>query len=189
MLQINCNPFPELTTDRLLLRRIKISDAEAVFFLRSDESVMKYIDKEREKSVEETENHIKRLDTMIDENNGLVWGITLKENAVNLIGSICLWNFQREHFRAEIGYVLHPDYWKKGFMKEALNRVIDFGFSTLKLHSIEAIINPENSASAAVLQSIGFEQEAYFKENYFFQGEFLNTAIYSLLHQTASYRT
>lgn len=183
MLRVNFNPFPEILTNRLLLRRINKSDAKEIFFLRSDESVMKYIDKEREKSVEETEEHIKRLEAMINENNGLVWAIALKNNPAPLIGSVCLWKFQLEHYRAEIGYVLHPGFWRKGYMKEAIHAVVQYGFNKLNFHSIEAMINPENIASAAVLESVGFKREAFLKENYFFRGKFLDTAIYSLLNE------
>jgi ribosomal-protein-alanine N-acetyltransferase len=51
----------------------------------------------------------------------------------------------------------------------------------MKLHSIEAHINPANTASATLLGKTGFTREAYFKEDFFFKGEFINTAIYSLL--------
>ncbi len=183
MLKVNFNPFPELITSRLLLRRITTSDAKEIFFLRSDESVMKYIDREKEKSEEETIAHINRLETMINENSGLVWAIVLKNNPSLLIGSICLWKFQLEHYRAEIGYVLHPDFWRKGYMKEAINSVVRYSFDQLNFHSLEAMINPENLASAGVLEAVGFQREAFLKENYFFRGKFLDTAIYSLLNQ------
>jgi [ribosomal protein S5]-alanine N-acetyltransferase len=66
-------------------------------------------------------------------------------------------------------------------MKEAIIPVIDYGFNQMGLHSIEAHIDPENIATAALLESCSFIREAYFKENVFFAGRFKNTAIYSLL--------
>ena len=96
-----------------------------------------------------------------------------------LLGSICYWRMQKEHYRAEIGYALHPGSWRKGIMKEAILEVIAYGFSTLQLHSIEARINPANMASAAILESTGFVREAYFKEDFFFRGKFGDTAVYS----------
>ncbi len=77
--------------------------------------------------------------------------------------------------------MLHSDHWRKGIMKEALMAVIPYGFLEMNLHSIEARINPGNDASDAILRSVGFVREAYFKEDYFFNGKFLDTAIYSLL--------
>jgi ribosomal-protein-alanine N-acetyltransferase len=77
--------------------------------------------------------------------------------------------------------MLLPEYWKKGLAKEALLKVIDFGFNEMKLHSIEAHISPRNTASALLLEKTGFAKEAYFKEDFYFDGAFEDTAIYSLL--------
>ena len=181
MLQVNFHPFPELETGRLLLRKITPQDAPEIFFLRSNADVMKYIDRERAKSVKDAEEFIKKIINDILANDAIIWSIDLKENPGKLIGTICLWQFQKEHFRAETGYVLHPDHWRKGYMKEALEKVLDFGFDTLKLHSIEAHIAPANTASATLLESTGFVREAYFKENFYFRGNFLDTAVYSKL--------
>ncbi len=185
MLQLNFNPFPGLATKRLLLRRITLEDAEEIFFLRSDEVVMRYIDKDREKTVEEAILHIKRINQNIDENEAILWGMELTNNPGKLIGSICLWKIQPEHFRAEIGYVLHPAHWGKGLMKEAIHAVTAYGFNKIGLHSIEAQINPANAASAGVLESTGFAREAYFRENFFYREKFLDTAVYSLLKPPA----
>jgi ribosomal-protein-alanine N-acetyltransferase len=94
-----------------------------------------------------------------------------------VIGTICLWNIQKEHYRAEIGYMLHPDHWRKGIMKEAINAVVDYGFAILGLHSIEALLNPENIGSSSVLESSGFVKEGHIKENFYFNGKFSDTAI------------
>ena len=66
-------------------------------------------------------------------------------------------------------------------MKEALIKVIEYGFNEMKLHSIEAHINPANSASAGILEATGFIREAYFKEDFYYKGVFSDTAIYSKL--------
>jgi len=64
--------------------------------------------------------------------------------------------------------------------------VIDYGFNTLHLHSIEGKINPVNIASAKTLESTGFIREALFKEDFFFNGQFEDTAIYSILNPNHS---
>ncbi|MBP6649301.1 MAG: GNAT family N-acetyltransferase, partial [Bacteroidia bacterium] len=76
---------------------------------------------------------------------------------------------------------LHPDYQKQGIMAEALLKVLDYGFKTMKLHSVEANVNPENAGSINLLEKSGFVREAYFRENYYYDGKFLDSAIYSLL--------
>jgi ribosomal-protein-alanine N-acetyltransferase len=157
------------------------NDAEEILYLRSNDDVMKYIDRERTKSIEDARSFLDKIDASLDSNNGIMWGITLKEKPGALIGNIGYWRLIKEHYRAEVGYMLRPSFWKKGIMKEALLRVIDFAFDEMNLHSIEANINPGNTASATLLESTGFIKEAYFKEDFFFNGAFHDTIIYSRL--------
>ena len=79
--------------------------------------------------------------------------------------------------------MLDPAFWGKGFMKEALIAVLDFGFRKLGLHSFQANINPENERSGKLLKQLGFVKEAYFRENYYFNGKYLDSEIYSLLER------
>jgi ribosomal-protein-alanine N-acetyltransferase len=181
MLNLNFDPFPLITTDRLFLRQIEKSDVNEIFFLRSDEKVMKYIDRSPAKTIDDAYEFIQKITEHEKNNDAVTWAITLKSNS-KLIGTICYWNIQKEHYRAEVGYVLHPDYWGKGIMQEALLKVINYGFKVINLHSIEANVNPGNAASIKLLEKNKFVREAYFKENYFYNGKFLDTVIYSLLN-------
>jgi ribosomal-protein-alanine N-acetyltransferase len=181
MLEPNFSPFPEIQTNRLLLRRIVKTDAPEILSLRSDDTVMQYIDREKAKTLEDAEAFIQLINEALDTSNGLTWAITLLDQPETLIGTIGFWRLIKQHYRAEVGYMLAPAYWRNGIMKEALLAVIDFGFTHIKLHSIEAHINPANTASASILVSAGFIREAYFKEDYYFRGDFIDTAIYSLL--------
>jgi len=88
---------------------------------------------------------------------------------------------QPHNYRSEIGYMLHPDYWGKGMMKEVLFKTIEFGFTSLGLHSIEARTDADNRASSVLLEKTGFVKEGYLKENNYFQGKFTDTIIYSRL--------
>ena len=181
MLETNFNPFPEIRTNRLLLRRMTIADAPEILSMRSDDSVMQYIDRPKTKTIEEAEAWIQMVDDSLNNNAGIAWAITLDSAPNKLIGNISFWRIIKQHYRAEIGYMLSPAHWRTGIMKEALLAVHDFGFKKMQLHSIEAHINPANMASAAILKSVGYVREAYFKEDYYFNGDFIDTAIYSLL--------
>jgi ribosomal-protein-alanine N-acetyltransferase len=138
-------------------------------------------------SLEEASQLINKLLEMEKNNDAFTWAITYKPSST-LIGTICYWNIMKEHFRAEIGYLLHPMEQGKGIMQEALSAVLNYGFELLKLHSVEANVNPNNVSSIKLLERNGFVREAYFKENYYYNNQFLDTAIYSLLtpipHQT-----
>lgn len=181
MLELNFSPFPQIKTKRLLLRRMTEEDAPELLFLRSDDTVMLYIDREKTKSLAEAAAFIQRINTGIDNHENIMWAITLADLPETMIGTICFWNIKNQHYRAEVGYMLHPDYWRKGLMKEALIAVNEFGFKEMKLHSIEGHINPENAASGMLLEKCGYLREAYFKEDFYFRGKFIDTAIYSLL--------
>lgn len=182
MLEINFLPFHNLETERLLLRRVVNDDVNEIFTLRSDREVMKYIPRPLVKTNEEALAHIAMIDEKIDSNEGINWAITLKGNP-KLIGIIGHYRIKPEHFRAEIGYMLLPEYQGKGIITEAIKEVVNYGFKVMKLHSIEAIIDPENFGSEKVLQKNGFVKEAHLKENEYYEGKFLDTVIYSILNQ------
>jgi ribosomal-protein-alanine N-acetyltransferase len=165
----------------LRLRKVVTTDASDIFSLRSDERVMEFLDRPMQKTMGDSRQLIKIITNGINNNEAITWAINLK-NDPKLIGTIGFWRIIKEHFRAEIGYLLHPDYQGKGIMQEALEEVLDFGFRTLKLHSIEANVNPNNLASIKLLERNRFIKEAYFKENYYYDGKFLDTAIYSLIN-------
>jgi len=99
-----------------------------------------------------------------------------------LIGTIGFWNILTEHFRAEIGYLLDVDFQGKGIMQEALSKVVEYGFNIMKLHSIEANVNPGNISSTRLLERNNFIKEGYFKENYYYNGRFTDTAVFSLFN-------
>ena len=176
MVELNFDPFPALETHRLLLRKISFDDAEDIFLLRTNEDAMKYINKPKLKSVDDAVELIKVMNSP----DRIQWGITLK-NENKIIGTIGYHKIEKDHYRAEIGYMLHPHFWNTGLISEAIKKVTYFGFNEIKLHSIEAIINPGNTISRKILQKFNFIKEAYFKENFFFEGKFFDSEVYSLV--------
>lgn len=182
MLEFNFNPFPVIETERLLLRRVTNDDANAVFEIRSNPETMKFIPRPLLKNTDEALELIAEIDSKITTNTGINWAITLKDNP-KLLGIIGYYRTQPENYRSEIGYILLPEFHGKGIVSEAVNRLIKFGFEDLKLHSIEAVIDPDNVASEKVLQKCGFVKEAHFKESDFYEGRFLDKVIYSILEK------
>jgi ribosomal-protein-alanine N-acetyltransferase len=122
------------------------------------------------------------INDKIEANEGINWAITLKDD-VQLIGIIGHYRIKPEHHRSNIGYMILPEHNGKGIVTEAIKAVVKYGFETMKLHSIEAVIDPENLASAKVLEKNGFVKEAHLKENEFFDGRYLDSVIYSLLNK------
>ena len=154
-LKINDNVFsrfPKLETDRLLLNEFKISDAQELFNLRSDNRVMKYLDRDNHKFVKDSEEMIESIIKSYKDKTGLNWIIREKESE-KVVGYIGYWRLIRENVRAEIGYALNPDFWGKGLMYETLVKIIEFGF----------------------------RKEAHFREDYLYKGKFLDSTIYCLV--------
>jgi ribosomal-protein-alanine N-acetyltransferase len=180
MLTIHFDPFPELYTGRLVLRKVTKADADDLFRLRSDRNVMQYIGRPITLNVDDAMQIINVIEDLLVNNNGITWAISLKDKK-ELIGTIGLWKIIKEHYRAEIGYLLDPLLQGKGFMKEAIGAVIEYGFQNMQLHSIEANVSPGNAASIKLLEKNHFIREAHFRENYYFDGKFLDSYIYSLI--------
>ena len=99
MLDINFTPFPILETERLLLRRVVKEDVNEIFALRSNKETMKYIPRPLLKTNEDAFAHIAMIDEKIENNEGINWAITLK-NDPKLIGLIGHYRIKPEHFRA-----------------------------------------------------------------------------------------
>jgi [ribosomal protein S5]-alanine N-acetyltransferase len=178
MNEIQLNPLRPLRTERLVLRQILASDAQEILFLRSDERVMEFICRERAQTINDAIAFITRINDSLQSDAGITWGISLKDEDT-LIGTIGFYRLVKEHFRAEVGYLLHPDHWGKGIMTEALETVVHYGFHTLNFHTIEADLDPNNTGSKRILEKAGFIQEGHFKENYYYKGVFLDTLVYS----------
>lgn len=180
MLTISFNPFPILESNRLLLRAVTPKDVNEVLELRGNPETMKFIPRPLVTSTEEALEHIDMITKKIKNNEGINWAITLKGNP-KLLGIIGHYRIQPENYRSEIGYMLLPDYQNQGITSEAINRVLEYGFTILNFHSVEAIIDPRNDASAKVLEKNNFTKEAHFLEDVFWEGQFIDSAVYTLL--------
>lgn len=179
---IHFEKFPQLESERLIFRAFTIKDAVDIQSIRSNDLVMSYMDSGYHKTIADSENFILKNLERYQNKIGLFWAIIVKEEN-KFVGDFAFWNISRENHRAEIGYTLKPEFWNKGYMTETLTRLIDFGFKNLNLHSFEAEINPKNENSERALVKIGFQKEAYFKENRYFNGAYLDSEIYSLLEE------
>lgn len=185
MLTLNFSPFPHLETERLQLRRLKQSDVDAILALRSNPAVMKYIPRPIMHTKAEALDFILSMDKAIDSNELINWAITTK-NSDQLIGMIGFYRTKPENYRSEIGYILAPEFQNQGIISEAVQSVVQFGFETLNLNSIEAVIDPENTASEKVLLKNHFVKEGHFKEHTFFENRFYDSVFYSLLRKSTS---
>lgn len=182
MLTVNFTPFPELQTGRLSLIRLTDAHLDDFYRMRSDAETMQYIARPLAKTLADVKALLADIDKAIAANELINWGIAFKGHN-RIIGTIGFYRMKLEHHRSEVGYMLNKDFHRQGIMHEALQPVLDYGFNVMKLHSIEGVIDPLNIASEKLLQKNGFVKEAYFKENWFYEGKYLDSVHYSLLAQ------
>lgn len=150
--------FPTLTTERLILRSIEYADAELIHKLRSDETVNRFVGRDNSSTLEKAKEFILKIQNLVEKNEGLYWILRLKENN-DLIGSVCLWNFDIENEIVEIGYEMLPEFQGKGIMSEALKKVITHTFEEIKAKLITAFPSADNINSVAILKKLNFELE------------------------------
>ena len=151
MLNGTFTPFPILTTERLTLRQLVINDEQEIFTLRSDSEINKYLDRQISNTIDDARNFINK----ITENDSLYWAITLSDKNI-LVGTICLFGFSDENYKCEIGYELLTNFQGQGIMKEAVEKVIDYAFNTIKVKKIEAFMHRDNLSSIKLLEKFSF---------------------------------
>ena len=147
-----------LETDRLILRTWELKDLDDFFEYASVEGVGEKAGWEHHKSKDKS---LEILKMFIEEKK--VFAIVLKENQ-KVIGSIGIEELSEELDKdldnllgRELGYVLNKDYWNKGIMKEAVSKVVDYCFNTLKLNFLMASYFNHNIASKKVLENLNFK--------------------------------
>jgi ribosomal-protein-alanine N-acetyltransferase len=155
MLNKTFTPFPILTTERLTLRQLLINDEQEIFTLRSDSEINKYLDRQLSNTIADARNFINKVNENIYKNVSLYWAITLSDRNI-LVGTICLYSFSDENNNCEIGYELLTNFQGKGIMKEAVEKVIDYAFNTIKVQKIEACLHRDNQRSIKLLEKFMF---------------------------------
>jgi len=155
MLNRSFTPFPILTTERLNLRRLLITDEQEIFTLRSDSEINKYLDRQVSNTIDDARKFINMVNENINRNDSLYWAITLSDRNI-LVGTICLFGFSDENDKCEIGYELLTNFQGQEIMKEAAEKVIDFAFNTIKVQKIEALVHRDNQSSIKLLEKLPF---------------------------------
>ena len=155
MVNKNFTPFPILATERLTLRQLLVNDEQEIFTLRSDSEINKYLDRQLSNTIADARNFINKVNENINKNDSLYWAITLSDKKI-LIGTICLFSFSDENDKCEIGYELLTNFQGQGIMKEAVEKVIDYAFNTIKVKKIEAFFHRDNQRSIKLLEKFSF---------------------------------
>ncbi|MES1217186.1 MAG: GNAT family N-acetyltransferase [Bacteroidota bacterium] len=171
--------FPILHTDRLDLIEIKQEHTGDLFKIFGDERIAPFCAVLTWQEESEAQKLIDKFQKRFADKIGIRWGIALKGES-NIIGTIGFNYFNKRH-RANIGYDMQVAHWNKGYLTEALQTVIEFGFTQLDINRIEAEVMQDNIASEKVLTKLGFKKEGVLRQWMYWNEKHYDMTMFSLL--------
>ncbi len=151
---IQFTAFPNLTTEKLILRQFEMADENEVYLLRSSDEVNRFIDRPRANSIDDARKFIEKI-TLGEYKDAFIWAIERKDKK-GFVGSVCLLRFVPESNSAEVGYEMLPAFQGKGIVQEAVKKILEYGFQVLGLDTINAVIHPDNIKSIKLAERFGF---------------------------------
>jgi ribosomal-protein-alanine N-acetyltransferase len=156
-------PHPILPTTRLRLRQFRAEDADAMHECFADPDAMRFWNQPVYTKRIETERAIRNF---IDCTPSYYrfWAVA-EAGTDRCLGLV---NYHDGHIRskrASIGYIITPARHRQGFATEAVSAMLDFCFGELGLHRAQAFIHPDNSASIALVEKLGFSREGLLRDN------------------------
>ena len=176
-----------LTTDRLILRRFTVDDAEAVYNnWTSDSEISMYMRWQHHKNIEETEEKINDWLTRYANKNFYQWAVTFKDND-EPIGAIGLFVVNESDMCGDFAYNISKKYWGRGVTSEAFKEVLKFGFEVVGFNRIESYHSINNPASGKVMQKAGMTLEGLARQKYKSNAGFEDSCMYSILKEDFKY--
>jgi ribosomal-protein-alanine N-acetyltransferase len=172
--------FPVLHTPRLLLREIGPADAEPLFAIHSDPEVMRWYGVDPITSPAESSRLADMFAAWFIGGTGYRWALQRHEDG-RLIGTCGLFRWNKSWRNCVTGYELGRMYQGQGYMREAMSRMLDYGFDDMQLHRIQAEVHPENAASIGLATRLGFRFEGVHREQAYWAGQYHDLQCYALL--------
>ena len=161
---------PTLCTERLVLRKISVSDAEDMFAYSANEDLTRYLLWDPHPDLFYTEHYIRYLQERYAAGDFYDFAVVSKETG-RMIGTVGFTSFDLPNRSAEIGYVIAPNSQGRGYATEAVTRLISFGFDECALERISAVCMKENLASMRVMEKCGLKREGLLRSAVFAKGE------------------
>ncbi len=183
--------FPEITTERLVLRQPTMKDMGWYYEYFSRHENVWGTGQQGPKDLKAAEKEFRRyLTDLYRERRGFRWIITLKGDD-RPIGSLGYYKWlPSASYQAEMGYDLAREHWGKGIMTEAMRAVVDFGFERMGLNRIEVYIMPRNKRSIRMIKGLGFVREGLLRERFFDEhGNYADDVLFSMLKRDWMGRT
>ncbi len=177
--------FPELATERLLLRALRQEDAARLLEIYGDEEVVLFYDLPPLGALAEAKALLETFCSRFEAGTGVRWGIVERASG-RLIGDCGFNRWRRDNRSADIGYLLAREAWGRGLATEAGRALLTFAFELehpFRLNRIVATVDPRNVASRNVLTKLGLRCEGVQRDAVFFRGAFQDEARYGILRR------
>lgn len=172
--------FQSLQTPNLQFKELTMEDSEAIHEYASNPDVSRFIGWPLMNSLKETEQFVAEM--MEKEKNGThVYANVIEKSTEKIIGTVMLFNFDKVANKAEIGYVFHQDSWGKGYGREAVKAVSDYGLKVIGLHKVHAQVTDANVGSSKILEHNGFIKEGRLKDHYYVENAYYDCLLYGKL--------
>ena len=172
--------IPTLETERLILRKMLVSDKEDIYAYSCREDVTEFLTWAPHTSMEYTQDYLRYIGQRYSVGDYFDWAVVEKASG-RVIGSCGFTRFDYPNDAGEIGYVFHPDFGGKGYATEAVGEVVRFGFVALKLHRIEARYLKGNDRSCKLMERLGMRFEGERREAMLVKGAYRTVGTYSML--------
>ena len=174
--------IPTITTERLVLRKMLPKDAEDMHEYAQEPLVTNFLLWEPHVSIKFTQSYLKFIQTQYAAASFFDWAVTLADSG-KMIVTCGFASIDTDNDAVEIGYVINPEYWGKGYATEALSRMLSFGFGVLGMHRIYVRIMSGNLASERVAKKCGMRHEATFYSSLFVKGDYRTIKYYAILRE------
>lgn len=175
-----------IETTRLRLRRLELSDASDMYEYTSNSSATIFLHWDAHVDISQTINFITKEINSYGIDNSFIYGIELKE-CKKLIGVIRVFDVSFVNFSCELSYILNPLFQNKGFMFEALNKIIEFLFNEIMLIRVQARCSIDNLSSIGVINKIGLKKEGVLRKFWNIKGTQKDVVIFSILSDEFNY--
>ena len=171
--------FHELETERLILRPVRLEDAEDMFAYTSIAESFRYLRRNPHMSVEEDRAFIQNVLNGYREHREFLWGICLRGKD-RLIGTVRLHNFRLDESCCETSHLIHPEYMGQGIGTETEKRMVRFTFDELGLSRMQGCCAAENVGSERIMQKGGLKKKAFLPHYAEFHGVWYDFLLYEI---------
>jgi ribosomal-protein-alanine N-acetyltransferase len=172
--------FENFISDRLILRRIDLSDASDMYEYTSNPEVCKYLEWDAHTEKDQVVSFINLImDEYETDNTKFLWGIELL-NEKKLIGVLRIFDLSIKNHRGEVSYILNPNYQGKGYMVESLKAFFSYCFRKTDIIRIQAKCVSDHKASEKVMINSGMSYEGLLKNYFILEDKSVDAVLYAI---------